>query len=328
VPLRASGHSDHRIDLRTEATDGTPIPSEASAPLRALRRGEAIYDEQVVLQPDARRIPATIDAVPLRAADGTLTGIVSLVHDRSAPAQLAALRETLVAIASHQMKNPLTVILGYSALLLKSPMLDADSRARRAVTKIRRESLRLRHLADNLLEFSRLELGRGVIQAVPFDLADLVRSVATRQRPDGSTRPIQLRAKLTEIPYTGDYGRLSQVLDCLVARRAETAGNADLGMALGRPTIAELAAAGATSALPPGETYAAIAIGGGAVADTPAPHRAAWQPFTALDNAESTTEDRDLDVLVSATLVRKHGGMLYASPGVRGEDYLLILPIA
>jgi hypothetical protein len=306
--------------LRAEATDGTPIPPEAIAPLRALRRGEAIYDEQVVLQPEARRIPATIDAVPLRAA--------SLAHDRSAPAQLAALRETLVAIASHQMKNPLTVILGYSALLLKSPLLDRDSRARRAVTRIRRESLRLRHLADNLLDFSRLELGRGGIQTVPFDLADLVRSVATHQRPDGGPRPIQLRAAPAELPYTGDYSRLAQALECLIARRAATAGHASLGIALGRPTAAELAAAGATSALPPGEAYAAIAIGGEAAAAGPAPHRAAWHPCTALDTAVSTAEDGDLDVLVSATLVRKHGGMLYTSPGGRGEDYLLVFPIA
>jgi signal transduction histidine kinase len=326
VPLRGTGRLDGRDELRAEAADGTPIPTEASAPLRALRRDEAIYDESVVLQPDARRIPVTVDAVPFHAPDGSLAGVVSLVHDRSAPVQLASLREALETIASHQMKNPLTVILGYSTLLLKSPALAADNRARQAVARIRRESLRLRHLADNLIEFSRLEMGRGAVQAVSFDLADLVQAVATRQREAVSPRPIHLQLAPATISYVGDYGRLAQVLDSLIERRAvaDTDRAAKLGVALGRHTVAELAAAGATSARPPGEAYATIAIGGERIADMPELRRAAWQPFTA---SEQPGDVNELDLLVSAALVRKHGGMLYTSVGTGGGDYLLVLPL-
>jgi len=323
VPLRGVRRLDDCEALRAEAADGTPIPAEASAPLRALRRGEAVYDEPVVLQPEARRIPATIDAVPLRAPDGRLAGVVSLVHDRSAPVQLALLREALVTVASHQLKNPLTVILGYSSLLLKSPAIAGDTRARRAVAKIRRESLRLRHLADNLLEFSRLELGRGAIQALPFDLADLVRAVATRQREAVGTHIIRVQVAPMAIPYVGDYGRLAQVLGSLIERRAAATADrgAGLSVALARRTTAELVADGIASALPPGEAYATITIGGEQGGDRPEPVRAAWQPFTAI---EQPGDPAELEMLVSAALVRKHGGMLYS----REEgDYLLVLPI-
>jgi signal transduction histidine kinase len=325
VPLRGTGKIEERAALRAEAADGTPIPAEASAPLRALRRGEATYDESVVLQPDARRIPATVDAVPLHAPDGTLASVVSLVRDRSASTQLASLRESLVAVASHQLKNPLTVILGYSALLLKSSALDGDTRARRAVTKIRGESLRLRHLADNLLEFSRLESGRGAIQALPFDLADLVRAVATRRGETSGSRPIRLQIAPTMISCVGDYGRLAQVLGCLIERQASVNGGWETGIALGRHTAAALADAGVVSALPPDEAFATIGIGGGEVADAPGLGRAAWRPFTA---SEQPGDDADLDVLVSAALVRKHGGMLYVGNGGRGEEFLLVLPVA
>lgn len=327
VPLREVKRIDGRATLRAEAADGTPIPAESTAPLRALRQGEAVYDEPVVLQPNARRIPATVDAVPLHAADGSLAGVVSLVRDRSAPVQLASLREALVAVASHQLKNPLTVILGYSALLLKSPLLDTDGQARRAVARIRRESLRLRHLADNLLEFSRLELGRGAVQAVPFDLGELVQAVATRQREVVSPHPIRVRLAPAAISCVGDYGRLAQVLDGLIERRAVASDDprAEVGVAIGSHTAGELAEAGAGGALPPGETYATIAIGGEEVADQPGPRRAAWQPFTTSEQPGDTSE---LDELVSAALVRKHGGMLYASEGAAGREYLLVIPLA
>lgn len=270
-----------------------------------------------------------LDSGPSRVVtvESALTGSLHLSHNRSAPAQLTALRETLVAVASHQLKNPLTVILGYSTLLLKSPVLDEDSRARRAVARIRQESLRLRHLADNLLEFSRLELGRGALQAVPFDLATLVRSVATRPHDDSHPPPIRLRVAAHSLPYTGDYGRLAQVLECLLAQRA-AAGDTDLDVALGRCTTGELAASGVASALPPGEAYATITVGHALATDIRAPHRADWQPFASLDQPGVAIEDRDLGILVSAALVRKHGGMLYTSPGKRGEDYLLVLPLA
>lgn len=323
VPLRGVRRLGDRDVLRAEAVDGTPIPTEASAPLRALRRGEAVYDEPVVLQPEARRIPATIDAVPLHAPDGRLAGVVSLVHDRSAPVQLASLRESLVAVASHQLKNPLTVIQGYSSLLLKSPAVAGDTRARRAVAKIRRESLRLRQLADNLLEFSRLELGRGAVQALPFDLADLVRAVATRQRGAVGAHTIRVQIGPTAIPYVGDYGRLAQVLDSLIERRAAATVDqaAGLAVALVRHTPAELVAEGIASALPPGEAYATITIGGGEDGDRAKPTRAAWQPFTAM---EQPGDPAELDMLVSAALVRKHGGMLYFG---EAGGYLLVLPI-
>lgn len=325
LPFRPARSLADYPGLAVEWADGRAIPADEGAALLAARRGVTVVQEDVVIhRPDDGRVPATIAATPLRAGDGAITGVVGVIRDRSESAHLASLREAVVTIASHQMKNPLTVILGYSALLLKSAALDADERARGAAAKIRRESLRLRRLVDDLLEFSRLELGRIAFQTVPLDLAALVDAVVARQRDRLGPRAIRLR-RAAEVGLVGDYGRLAQVLDTLLGVRAAAIGSdAPLGVALGRHTADELAAVGASAALPARPSYATIAIGDAATADAAAPPRADWQPFPAIAAPDAPPADQDLGVLVSAALVRAHGGMLYAN---ERQEFLVALPV-
>ena len=305
--------ADHQ-DFRAETPTALALTAETIAPLRASRQGGAVVREEVrLIRSAARR--ATADDAVVRVAD--------ISHDRSEASHLAALREAVIAIASHQLKNPLTVILGYSALLLKSSLLDQDARAHRAIDKIRHESLRLRQLVDELLEFSRLELGRIALQTVPLDLAELVHAVVVRQREALRPRTIAL-GPAQPAPYIGDYGRLTQAVGTLVALRAASDPAASLGIALGDHTAQELATSRATGSLPPGMRYRTIAIGDAATADAPAPCPAAWRPFPALMVAEELVTELSLGLPISAALVRAHGGMLYAN---EARDYLVVLPM-
>ncbi len=314
--------ADHR-EFRAELSDGRALAAETSAPLLALRQGETVVQEEVVLiQPDARRIPAKLDAAPQHASGDGVVSVVGIIHDRSESNHLAALREAVIAIASHQLKNPLTVILGYSALLLKSRVLSEDARAHRAIDKIRHESLRLRQLVDELLEFSRLELDRIALQAVALDLTELVGAVVTRQREALRPRTIALDPA-PPAPYVGDYGRLAQAVGTLIGLRAADPA-ASLGVALGDHTAEQLAACGAANALPLGEHYLTIAIGDDATAAMTAPCHAPWRPFPTLMAAEELVNEQSLGLPISAALVRAHGGMLYAT---EAHDYLLVLPV-
>jgi len=156
------------------------------------------------------------------------------------------LREALIPLAAHQLKNPLTVILGYSALLLKAPEVGAERRLRGAATTLHRESTRLRQVVEELLEYLRLESDGDTLGRQPFDLAELVRSVGAGKGVAGQPR---MRVSPGTVPFTGDYGKLSSALDALLTLRA-SAGAA--GLALGCHDAAQLAAAGVRESLPKG----------------------------------------------------------------------------
>jgi nitrogen-specific signal transduction histidine kinase len=129
--------------------------------------------------------------------------------------RLHQLRDEILSIASHELKNPLTVILGYSAVLAGAPAVTGEPRLARAAAAVRHQSQRMRRLVDQLLDFSRLGLGQLTLQRAPFDLAEQVRLVVANH----STPPLSLKAAIPPEPLMvyGDAMRIERVLATLLA---------------------------------------------------------------------------------------------------------------
>jgi two-component system NtrC family sensor kinase len=86
--------------------------------------------------------------------------ISSIAEDLQAE-KLASL-ETLVSGIAHELNNPISIILGFSGLLLEKA--DPGSRAYKDLKAIERQSLNCRQIVENLLSFSRIrEDARGLV---------------------------------------------------------------------------------------------------------------------------------------------------------------------
>ena len=86
--------------------------------------------------------------------------ISSIAEDLQAE-KLASL-ETLVAGIAHELNNPISIILGFSSLLLEKA--DPGSRTHKDLKAIERQSLNCRQVVENLLSFSRIrEDTRGLV---------------------------------------------------------------------------------------------------------------------------------------------------------------------
>ena len=81
------------------------------------------------------------------------------VRDVSREILVEAMRKDFVANASHELRSPLTVIVGYVDTLADDPLLDSDVRL--ALQEMRRQSARMQAVVDDLIELSRLEIARG-----------------------------------------------------------------------------------------------------------------------------------------------------------------------
>jgi PAS domain S-box-containing protein len=93
-------------------------------------------------------------------------GAVVCVHDITDLRRLETIRRDFVANVSHELKTPLTSIVGY-ADVLTSDRPDPDTQAR-FLTVIRTNATRMQHLVDDLLDLARLESGawRPTVQSV------------------------------------------------------------------------------------------------------------------------------------------------------------------
>ena len=97
--------------------------------------------------------------------------------------ELDRMKGDFVAASSHELRSPLTSILGY-ARMLRTGAAD-DPIAHEAVDAIERQGNRMLRLVMNLLTESRIESGRSESPVVAFDVAALMREVAGDFHLDG-----------------------------------------------------------------------------------------------------------------------------------------------
>lgn len=93
--------------------------------------------------------------------------------------QALRLREEFMAAAAHELKTPVTVIKGWTQILLKAPS-PTPSRICTALQAIERQSERITSVIDDLLAVVRLRPGIPAIHRTPFNLSDVVREAARR----------------------------------------------------------------------------------------------------------------------------------------------------
>ena len=110
--------------------------------------------------PTGQRQPLLATALPVVDASGTLVEVVHSYRDITGLKQADEAKTMFLATASHELKTPLTVIRGFSQmLLLPDSGLDADQQAA-ALRAIDLRAAQLTGIVDRLLMSSRIESGR------------------------------------------------------------------------------------------------------------------------------------------------------------------------
>ena len=130
-----------------------------------------------------------------------------------AEAESVRLKEDFVSAAAHDLKTPLTTILGQAQLLARRATREGRPRDLEGLERLVREALHLSRLVEELLDASRLERGALTIDPEDGDLAALVREEAARERP-GAQRIDVLAAEA--VPGRFDRDRLRQLVGNLV----------------------------------------------------------------------------------------------------------------
>jgi len=128
------------------------------------------------------------------------------------------MRVDFVANASHELKTPLTTILGFIETLQGPAAEDEPARAR-FLEIMAREAGRMSRLIDDLLSLSRIELDKYVAPRAAIELAPLVQDVgktlAVRLDSDRRVLSVQVPGDLP--PITADRDQILQVLHNLVS---------------------------------------------------------------------------------------------------------------
>jgi signal transduction histidine kinase len=132
--------------------------------------------------------------------------------------QALAVRDQFVAIAAHELKTPLTALLGNSQLMMRRMQRSGTltERDERALQQIVSQSNRLHRLIETLLDISRADQGAIELTCTPLDLATVARRVVAEIAPGLERHTIETPAEGEPLLVYGDELRLEQVLYNLI----------------------------------------------------------------------------------------------------------------
>lgn len=127
-----------------------------------------------------------------------------------------AAKDEFLGLVSHELKTPITTILGNAELLHKrAGLIDEESQAE-ALADMRRDAERLNRIIDNLLVLARLEDGPAV-QPEPLPLLYLVERLAHEHSRRHAGRDVVLRAEADIPPVAAYPGHVELVLRNLLS---------------------------------------------------------------------------------------------------------------
>ncbi|MGP0565470.1 MULTISPECIES: response regulator [unclassified Nitrospina] len=139
---------------------------------------------------------------------------------RQAERQAVAANETksrFLANMSHEIRTPMNTILGLAHLALQNEM---SPKQKDYLEKIERSGKNLLGIINDILDFSKVEAGKMEVEAVQFDLHEVLETVAYEQAQAAEKRETELVFfSSPKVPQSliGDPMRLGQVLTNLVS---------------------------------------------------------------------------------------------------------------
>ncbi|MDH6358767.1 ATP-binding protein [Parabacteroides sp. PF5-9] len=131
--------------------------------------------------------------------------------------KLLQARERLIMTISHDIRAPLSSIIGYIELLLRS---NPNKQQQQYLKNMSGSSAHILSLVNDLLDFESLETGKMELHKVAFKLSDLFREIYESFKPQASAKGLELVLDIKGDPEkisVGDVVRIRQIVGNLVS---------------------------------------------------------------------------------------------------------------
>ena len=216
-------------------------------------------------------------------------------------------RDEFLSIAAHELRTPVTSVKGYAQMLQRAQARDSlgSDRAAQFLRAIDESSDRLRILADDLLDVSRLRLGQLPLRPQPLDLAALARLVVDRyQAQIGDRHRLTIAAPAAVAPVLADPDRTEQILTNLLDNAAKYSPDGG--------TIAVT--------VEPGDGGVLLTVRDEGIGLPAGELESIFEPFQRAANAaHANLPGMGLGLYICRSIAERHGGRIWAESGGEGR---------
>jgi signal transduction histidine kinase/FixJ family two-component response regulator len=292
--------------------EGRAISPDQSPATQALR-GHPVQGVVMVVPAGKPAAWVTASAARVLTSEGEVMGVVVTMTDVTDLHLLQEQRDDLVRSISHDLRTPLTAVLGHAQLLQKGLERGAPGeREQRMAHSIITSAKRMNSMILDLVESSRLEAGQLNLKTRAIELQPYLMELIERASAPESGRSIHLHTAEDLPPVEADPERLERILHNLLGNALKYSPN-------GAEVSLRAEATGDQV------TISVVDRGPGVEADD-VPYL--FDRFYRAKNA-IRTEGLGLGLYISKMLVESHGGRIWVEtePG-KGSTFSFTLPVA
>ncbi|HLJ74440.1 MAG TPA: PAS domain-containing sensor histidine kinase, partial [Thermoanaerobaculia bacterium] len=199
-------------------------------PFFAALRVDRLHDdvEDTFFREDGTSFPVEFRVAPRQGENGEKIGSVVTFRDvsekraaaqaaenerryREAEAQNRA-KDNFLATLTHELRTPMTSILGWVQFLRSGDY--SEDELHEALQMIESSAKLQKRLIDDMLDVSRIVLGKFHVDLRPTHLSEVVEAAVANARPDASERGVRLTSQIDRVEdlVSADGARLQQVI--------------------------------------------------------------------------------------------------------------------
>ncbi|MEI7772078.1 MAG: response regulator [Chloroflexales bacterium] len=215
--LHAAGPQAHAAGEPLARAEGHTIPAGVTVPLRA--QGQAVAALLLCSEQPDLLAPSVQDTLTLLANQaGTALRNAQLYGELQAAyhalRELDRLKSEFLAIASHELRSPLSIVLGYTKMVRDR----GDGEQREFAQRALDSAEQIKAIVDTMVRLRHYEMNQATLSLEPWPLADLVRQSVERLAPTAEQRrqQIELVFQDTALTLPADREKVLLVLGNLI----------------------------------------------------------------------------------------------------------------
>ena len=305
---------DHTAVRGRRLYDIIPSAAERDPIHQRVLLGESIDLDNLAYLPGGRDTPRYCDLHlrPVQDAGGEVTGMLSAVVDVTTRYELDEQKDTFLALASHELKTPITTIKGYAQTGLRIVTKAGDERLIHNLRIINEQSDRLTRLINELLDVTRMQSGALTLVRERLDYTELVGEVANSMEMVALGMTFACLLPAEPVVLDGDRHRLEQVLINLMQNAVKYSGSS---------RRVEIAVTIST-------TEVTTAVRDFGVGIPPEQQQHVFDRFFRASNVRDRQSGLGLGLFIASTIVTRHGGRMWLeSIQGAGTTFYFTLPL-
>lgn len=210
---------DKLLGMHVEEAIKTDIPPERLPCKVALETAAPSLGVAYNLLLNNARIPVLSSATPLFNGQGKVAGAVEIIRDISTLKALEQEREDFVSMLSHDLKTPITSVVGSIDLVREGRLGAINDEQREFLESAMESCAEMVDLIDTLLDVHKFEAGRMVLEFRPEEPAALIQRELARFRPVAERSRLRLSASMGDSlpPIKVDRNKFSRLLGNLLS---------------------------------------------------------------------------------------------------------------